>query len=1146
MDKHKSKLQTYQRPFKLSHQVLCVTSINFARKALMGYVELLIQPRRSDLRTIKVNSKQSRICKVCVNDTEATFQYHDPSLDLTQRDPKARNLEFLRNCHSAAVDIVDPDTGYHGEVTIKLPQEVQKNVKEQKPLRVSMDFTLENPKGGVQFVVPDVEGSASEKAMHLFTYGYENSARLWFPCIDTYSELCTWKLEFTVDESMTAVSVGELVETVFTPDKKRKTFHYILTVPTSAPNIGLAVGPFNILVDKHMHEVTHFCLPQLQPLLDHATQTCYEMFEFYEEILSFPFPYTCYKQVFVDEAYSEISQYASLGIFSTNLLHSDAILDQTPETRKLMARMISDQFFGCFMARESWNDLWLPLGISAYLHGLWIKHMFGNNEYKHWISSETKKLCHYETNFQPVTLCFNINADFSDAANRSQRNPHTMSPKYYEMMERKSHLVMRIIEQCIGPNLLLQAFNKLLCLANASAQQKVPNSTWVPMLLSTESFLKSINTVSGKNIDHLMDQWVYQSGVVNFFGRFTFNRKRNAVELEVKQEVDGKGIRRYVGPLTVRIQELDGPFQHTIQIEENNTKHDIQCHSKARRNKKKKIPLLNGEEADIDLTAMDPDSPVLWLRVDPEVSIVRTVNFEQPDYMWQYQVKFERDIIGQSEALSVLPHYPSPATRKAVTDVLENEKHFYRIRMEAAYSMTNIANSMVNSWAGPPAMLGLFTRLFFCPSKPPIVRMNNFSNLQQYFIQKTLPIAMSKLRDGNNSCPRDVLHFIIDLIKFNDNTRNNVSDNYYRSSLLDALCNSITPAVTASGQKVTLESLSPDTRLLLEELTRFLNLEKLLPSYRFTVTVSSIKALRTLQKNGHLPPDPTLLRSYAVYGFFVDIRVAAIDALIDMLSATNIPEEFEWLLDMCESDPLPQVKWCILKGLVANPPFTKSNVHSPLNTAFFVEKLWTLVTKTTFYDSRMRCEAINLFNILFGTSRPRCLPAKEKRSYGISLQSTDGKSPSQQFSQNKLKRTASTTLSGTSQDKLKMKIKFENTSVAESETSLDNADVIAAQSLLSLSNSEIPSRPATPGVDNSIWQGDSSQQVNASSNDSFAISGRQSIVESGFGFSKEKRKKKKHRHKHKHRHKEGDWSSPASSHVDSPMAFGNSDSPKFL
>lgn len=59
------------------------------------------------------------------------------------------------------------------------------------------------------------------------------------------------------------------------------------------------------------------------------------------------------------------------------------------------------------------------------------------------------------------------------------------------------------------------------------------------------------------------------------------------------------------GPITVWIQELDGTFKHNLQVEENTTKHDITCHSKSRRNKKKKIPLCTGEEVDMDLTNME-------------------------------------------------------------------------------------------------------------------------------------------------------------------------------------------------------------------------------------------------------------------------------------------------------------------------------------------------------------------------------------------------------------------------------------------------------------------------------------------------------------------------------------------------------------
>ena len=55
--------------------------------------------------------------------------------------------------------------------------------------------------------------------------------------------------------------------------------------------------------------------------------------------------------------------------------------------------------------------------------------------------------------------------------------------------------------------------------------------------------------------------------------------------------------------------------------------------------------------------------------------------------------------------------------------------------------------------------------------------------------------------------------------------------------MIDALANSVTPAVSVNNEVRTLDNLHPDVRLILEEITRFLNMEKLLPSYRHTITV---------------------------------------------------------------------------------------------------------------------------------------------------------------------------------------------------------------------------------------------------------------------------------------------------------------------
>lgn len=44
-----------------------------------------------------------------------------------------------------------------------------------KVLKVYIEFSLDQPKGGLHFVVPDVEGSMAERGAHVFSFGYQNS-----------------------------------------------------------------------------------------------------------------------------------------------------------------------------------------------------------------------------------------------------------------------------------------------------------------------------------------------------------------------------------------------------------------------------------------------------------------------------------------------------------------------------------------------------------------------------------------------------------------------------------------------------------------------------------------------------------------------------------------------------------------------------------------------------------------------------------------------------------------------------------------------------------------------------------------------------------------------------------------------------------
>jgi len=92
----------------------------------------------------------------------------------------------------------------------------------------------------------------------------------------------------------------------------------------------------------------------------------------------------------------------------------------------------------------------------------------------------------------------------------------------------------------------------------------------------------------------------------------------------------------------------------------------------------------------MDLNQMDSECPILWIRIDPDLKIIRELQFEQADYNWQWELRYERDILSQFEALEALKKYPSQNTRETLGTVLDSSTCFYRVRIECAYVLTHV------------------------------------------------------------------------------------------------------------------------------------------------------------------------------------------------------------------------------------------------------------------------------------------------------------------------------------------------------------------------------------------------------------------------------------------------------------------------
>ncbi|CDW56052.1 RNase T and Dus and Peptidase M1 domain containin g protein [Trichuris trichiura] len=798
---------------------------------------------------------------------------------------------------------------------VEFPKEVWPLADEQKLIRVELQFVVEKPETGLRFVIlGDSDQSVTDRACHVYTWKSTNyESRSWFPCVDSPRELCLWNLEVTCDSQLTAVCSGELQVVRVSQDCQKKTFVYQLASPTPACNIGIAIGPFDLFVHTEMNELSNFCLPKLLPLLKHTCSVLHKVFEFFEELLSFRYPYGSYKQVFVYDLPGNCVSYATLTLIDTSFLYHEDVIEQAPITRALMATAVAKQFFGCFVVPFEFKERWLAMGIALYIGMLYQQRFFGNNEFIYQMQNILRNVTTYEKERGELVLLAQENepdATASKACTGDPLSPLLCSPRHAEMMLGKATFLFRMLEKRLGKEIFLQVLNKLLSITSFASQQQLQPGQWSHMLLSCESFCRCVSNVSGQDLETFLDQWIRRGGHADFNVEYAFNRKRNMIELEIKQDPTNTGVVRYLGPLTVNVQELDGLFTHTIQVDDLHTRHDIQCHSKARRQRKRKIPLWTGEEVDIDLNNLDTDCPVLWVLIDPDLCTYRTVSIKQPDYNWQYQLKHERFVVAQLDALRAMVNFPSLQSHLILWDTIENDQCFYRVRCEACFTLSAMTNLLPSGLVNQQALIVIFRKIFGCKSCSSMPKPNNFANLEHYYLKKALVLAAAEVRTASGDCPADILTFLLDLLKYNFNERNLRSDDHYRAALLEALGIAIQHKRTQSE------------------------------SHNKVITCVCLQSLAQLRICRLIECDHTLWLSYMDARQCSPVRRAAASALLAIAKSTRDKLLFLRLFSVMADGRDPMMRRFLVRKLIEAPPFVANdNVVNRLHCSELFEAL---------------------------------------------------------------------------------------------------------------------------------------------------------------------------------------------------------------
>ncbi|KAJ5899892.1 hypothetical protein N7495_004636 [Penicillium taxi] len=756
---------------------------------------------------------------------------------------------------------------------------------------------------------------------------------------------------------MSVVCSGELTDDIVDPaDPTRKTVSFSCYSPLSAQQLGFALGPFEYVNVADFREsdqdeqlgqnaipVHAFCLPGRGEELQNTCFPMAQAIDFFS--LSFgSYPFTSYKLCFVDDIPTDTLPMACMAICSSHLLFPPDVIDPIYDSTRALAHALACQWSGINIIPNEPADTWATVGIAWYVTDTFMKKLCGNNEYRYRLKQMSDKVCEL---------------DYERPSIHDMGNYLSIDPSEYRFIALKAPLVLftldRRLTKASGKATMSRIISRLFL---NSRMGDMPNGA-----VNSVMFQKLCERFGHAKLDVFFQQWVYGAGCPRFQATQRFNKKKLVVEMMIRQvqadqtaarDLEKKDFFRdvkeevrhvyagamqpvFTGSMTIRIHEADGtPYEHIVEIKEGVTKFDIPYNTKykrLKRNKKQRERAVASGDPEVqddvllyclgdvlqteeetqkwklaDWTKEDEErmgqESYEWIRMDADFEWICRLSLGMPGYMYLSQLQQDRDVVAQLESLQYMAaQREHPLISTIFVRTLMDSRYFHGIRVTAAKALIKHAKDEVD-WVGLTHLETAFQELFCLPGSP-MTRSNDFTDRAAYILQQVIPDAISQVRDNSGKTPLRVKRFLFDKLKFNDNSTNTYSDNFYVASLMRSLCHAMLGRNEARPEN---EMTDFDMDRLMEnqaeeqlekdvvaEFDRYRRMDEWSGSFQNLYSRAALHCQMQFMQAKLLEMDVMRFVPYTRSGTFDLLRLEAFECLVE-LDISQHPELLRWLM----------------------------------------------------------------------------------------------------------------------------------------------------------------------------------------------------------------------------------------------------------
>lgn len=336
-----------------------------------------------------------------------------------------------------------------------------------------------------------------------FGDNWPNRAHNWLPCVDDPSDKATLDWRITAPDHYQVVANGALEEERSLPNHLKLT-HWKESVPLAPKIMVIGVAAFAIdhPGDAMGVPVWNYVFPENKEVGFKAYSCPLQILPFYITRIG-PYPFEKEGNVQSKTRFGGLENAGAIFYYENSVT--------SPGIESLMAHEIAHQWFGDAVTETRFQHLWLSEGFATYLTQCYLENKYGPDTLKKGMAKDRSVTIAEEKKRMTPVVDTAFHGDYMDLLNANS----------YQ----KGGWVLHMLRRRLGDTLFWKGISTYY-------------RTWRNKNASTEDFEKTIEEVSGQNLDTFFHQWLYIAGHPHVRINWKYDSDKKAAIIDFTQTQD--------------------------------------------------------------------------------------------------------------------------------------------------------------------------------------------------------------------------------------------------------------------------------------------------------------------------------------------------------------------------------------------------------------------------------------------------------------------------------------------------------------------------------------------------------------------------------------------------------------------------------